>query len=178
MTENEAITAPTPATVPAALAEHAVGLDHVALAVPDLEEAVAFYRDVLGFEVLERRETKGKFTGMVSAVTRCGPLVFVLVQGTSAESQVSRYIARYGAGVQHVAVEVRDLPKVMEGLKASGMKFDTTLIQGSGIRQAFTHRDEASGMMYELIERQEPDGHFTDESVGELFRQLEESGSY
>ena len=166
------------AALPSVLSDNALGVDHVALAVPDLEKAIAFYRDVLGFEVLERRETKGKFTGMVSAVTRCGELIFVLVQGTSAESQVSRYVARYGAGVQHVAIEVKNLPKVMEGLQAAGLKFDTSLIQGSGIRQAFTHRDEASGMMYELIERQEPDGHFTDESVAELFRQLEESGSY
>lgn len=171
-------TEPHSPAVASVLAEHSVGVDHVALAVPDLEKAVAFYRDVLGFEVLERRETKGQFTGMVSAVTKCGPLVFVLVQGTSPESQVSQYVDRYGAGVQHVAIEVKDLPKVMEGLKASGLEFDTTLIQGTGIRQAFTHRDEASGMMYELIERQQPDGHFTDESVAELFRQLEASGSY
>jgi len=160
------------------LADLAVGLDHVAVAVPDLEKSIVFYRDILGFEVQERRETKGVFTGMVSAVMKAGPMILVLVQGTSAESQVSRYVAEYGAGVQHIAVEVEDLPQVMERLREAGIKFDTNLIQGSGIRQAFTHRDPSSGMMYELIERQEPDGHFTDESVADLFRQLEESGSY
>lgn len=160
------------------LADLAVGLDHVAIAVPDLEKAVTFYQDVLGFEVLERRQTQGTFTGMTSAVIKAGPIVLVLVQGTSADSQVSKYVSEYGAGVQHIAFEVKDLPQVMERLEESGVKFDTTLIQGSGIRQSFTHRDPASGMMYELIERQEPDGHFTDESVAELFRQLEESGSY
>jgi methylmalonyl-CoA epimerase len=160
------------------LADLAVGLDHVAVAVPDLEKSITFYQDVLGFEVKERRETKGAFTGMVSAVMKAGPMILVLVQGTSAESQVSRYVAEYGAGVQHIAVEVKDLPQVMERLTESGVKFDTQLIQGAGIRQAFTHRDPSSGMMFELIERQEPDGHFTDESVADLFRQLEESGSY
>lgn len=160
------------------LADLAVGLDHVAIAVPDLEKAVSFYRDNLGFEVLERRETKGAFTGMTSAVIKAGPIVLVLVQGLSEESQVSQYVAEYGAGVQHIAFEVKDLPQVMERLKESGVEFDTNLIQGAGIRQSFTHRDPASGMMYELIERQEEDGHFTDESVAELFRQLEASGSY
>jgi methylmalonyl-CoA epimerase len=160
------------------LAAHAVGLDHVAVAVPDLETSIAFYEGVMGFEVVERRETKGTFTGMVSAVMKAGPMILVLVQGTGSESQVSRYVAEFGAGVQHIAIQVKDLPEVMARLKESGVDFDTTLIQGTGIRQAFTHRDPTSGMMYELIERQEPDGHFTDESVAELFRQLEASGSY
>jgi 4-hydroxyphenylpyruvate dioxygenase-like putative hemolysin len=146
--------------------------------VPDLEAAVAFYRDVLGFEVKERRETKGVFTGMVSAVMDAGPWILVLVQGTSADSQVSQYVSHYGAGVQHVALQVKDLPEVVDRLTEAGLEFDTNVIQGTGIRQAFTHRDPASGMMYELIERQEPDGHFTDESVGELFRQLEEKNAF
>lgn len=160
------------------LAEKTVRVDHVAVAVPDLEPAVAFYRDVLGFEVKERRETKGAFTGMVSAVVDAGPWILVLVQGTSAESQVSQYVSHYGAGVQHVALQVKDLPVVVERLKEAGLEFDTNIIQGTGIRQAFTHRDPASGMMYELIERQEPDGHFTDESVADLFRQLEEKNAF
>lgn len=160
------------------LAEHTVRLDHVAVAVADLEAAVDFYANVLGYEVKERRETKGQFTGMVSAVLDAGPWILVLVQGTSEGSQVSRYVAAYGAGVQHIAIQVRDLPTVVEKLRENGLDFDTTIIQGTGIRQAFTHRDPASGMMYELIERQEPDGHFTDESVAELFRQLEERDAF
>lgn len=171
-------TAPAPVETPSVLADLTVGVDHVAIAVPDLAAAVAFYRDVMGFEVLEERETKGQFTGMVSAVTQAGPLTFVLVQGTSPESQVSRYVEKYGPGVQHVALLVKDLPEVVRRLEESGMEFDTSIIQGTGIRQAFTHRDDASGMMYELIERQSEDGHFTDESVAELFRQLEERDAF
>jgi len=160
------------------LAEKTIRVDHVAVAVPDLEAAVAFYRDVLGFEVKERRETTGVFTGMVSAVVDAGPWILVLVQGTSADSQVSQYVSHYGAGVQHVALQVEDLPTVVERLQEAGLEFDTNIIQGTGIRQAFTHRDPASGMMYELIERQSEDGHFTDESVADLFRQLEEKNAF
>lgn len=160
------------------LAEHTVRLDHVAVAVADLEAAIDFYSKLLGYQVKERRETKGRFTGMVSAVLDAGPWMLVLVQGSSPESQVSRYVEAYGPGVQHIAIQVEDLPTVVERLRANGLEFDTSIIQGSGIRQAFTHRDEVSGMMYELIERQRPDGHFTDESVAELFRQLEEKDAY
>jgi methylmalonyl-CoA epimerase len=173
---TETITATASAT--SVLADHTVRLDHVAVAVADLETAVEFYGRVLGYEVKERRETKGQFTGMVSAVLDAGPWMLVLVQGTSPSSQVSRYVEAFGPGVQHIAIQVRDLPTVVERLSESGLEFDTTIIQGSGIRQAFTHRDPASGMMYELIERQEPDGHFTDESVADLFRQLEEKDAF
>ncbi len=165
-------------TVLSALAEHAIGLDHVAIAVPDLESALTWYRDVMGFEVVERRTTAGKKTGMVSAVLKAGPLIFVLVQGTSPESQVSRFIAHYGPGLQHMAVAVKDLPNLAQRLAAAGIEFDTTIIQGEGIRQIFTARDPRSGMMYELIERQVADGHFSDQSVNELFRQLEAKDSF
>ncbi len=161
-----------------ALAEHAKSLDHLAIAVPDLEASIAFYRDSMGFELKERRTTEGEKTGMVSAVMLAGPITLVLVQGTSPESQVSRYIERYGPGLQHAAFAVEDLPGLTDKLTASGMEFDTTIIQGEGIRQIFTRRDPSSGMMFELIERQIPQGQFSDESVSELFRQLEEKDAF
>lgn len=166
------------ATLQSVLAEHAVQMDHVAVAVPDLEESIRFYRDILGFEVLQRRTTQGVKTAMTSAVLKAGAITLVLVQGTSKESQVSRYIEHYGPGVQHIAIEVEDLPSVARKLEEAGLEFDTTIIQGTGIRQIFTHRDPGSGMMYELIERQEEDGRFTDESVEQLFRQLEASDAF
>lgn len=165
-------------TFASALADYAVGLDHVAVAVPDLEASIAWYRDVLGFEVEERRKTEGRKTAMVSAVLTAGAITVVLVQGTTPESQVSRYVGHYGPGVQHIAIQVENLPELTERLAASGMEFDTSIIQGEGIRQTFTHRDPGSGMMFELIERQSPDGRFTDESVQNLFEQLEASENY
>jgi 4-hydroxyphenylpyruvate dioxygenase-like putative hemolysin len=160
------------------LANHYLGIDHIAIAVSSLEDALSWYRDVLGFEALERRATEGQKTSMLSAVLRGGDSIFVLVQGTSPESQVSRFVARYGCGVQHVAIGVRDLQGAVAKLEAAGLAFNTSIIRGTGICQAFTERHESSGMMIELIERLSPDGHFTDESVAELFRQLEVRGAY
>lgn len=164
--------------IKSALAESASNLDHIAIAVPDLEASVAWYRDVLGFEVRERRTTEGDDTGMVSAVLVAGPITVVLVQGTSPESQVSRYIEAYGPGLQHMAIGVRNLPELAEKLEASGVDFATSIIEGTGIRQIFTARDPGSGMMFELIERLEDGGHFSDESVQNLFRQLEEKDAF
>ena len=162
----------------ATLAKKAINVDHIAIAVRDLEESIEFYEKVLGFETVERRETKGKKTAMVSAVMKAGPLTFVLLQGTTPESQVSRYVEQYGPGVQHIAIGLENLEEVSETLRANGLEYDTGVIRGSGLLQIFTHRDPGSGMMYELIEHVEKGGDFSDESVQQLFEQLEEKDSY
>jgi methylmalonyl-CoA epimerase len=163
----------TPMTL---LGKHAVSIDHVAIAVRDLEESIRFYTGVLGFELTERRRTEGKVTAMVSAVLKAGPITVVLLQGTSPESQVSRFVDNFGAGVQHIAIGVEDLPTVAADLKTAGLEFDTTVIESPGLLQIFTHRDPGSGMMFELIERK--GGDFSDQSVQNLFSQLEEKDAY
>jgi methylmalonyl-CoA epimerase len=157
------------------LASRAEGIDHVGIAVRDLEKALPFYSDILGLTVSERRQTVGEKTGMVSAVLTGGPVTFVLVQGTSPESQVNRFIERHGAGVQHIAVRVRGLAGVMEDLQVRGLEFITRLIKSKGLHQAFAVRDPDSGIMLELIERVGEEDGFDDDNVAELFRQMEES---
>src|ERR1044071_5442399 len=106
----------------AALAKYATGIDHVAIAVHDLEESILLYTNVLGFELVERRRTEGKQTAMVSAVLKAGPVSVVLLQGTSPESQVSKFVEHFGPGVQHLAIAVEDLPTLAEDLKSKGME--------------------------------------------------------
>lgn len=160
------------------LAEKAVAIDHVAIAVRDLEESITFYRDKLGFTLGERRETRGKKTAMISAVMRCGPLTFVLLQGTTPESQVTRYVETYGPGVQHIAVGLTDLVAATDELEQHGLEFDTGLIKGNGLLQRFSHREAGSGMMFEFIEHVTQEGDFSDESVQQLFEQLEAKDSF
>lgn len=161
---------------PMSLGKYARSVDHVAIAVHDLEASIQFFTQVLGFELHERRKTEGKHTAMVSAVIKAGPLTFVLLQGTSPESQVSKFVEHYGAGVQHVAIGVENLPEMAEDLKASGMEFDTNIITSPGLKQIFTKRDTGSGLMIEFIERL--GGDFSDQSVQQLFEQLEQKDSF
>jgi len=162
-----------PATL---LGKYARSIDHIAIAVHDLEESIEFYSKTLGFQLHERRRTEGKVTAMVSAVMKAGPVTVVLLQGTSQESQVSKFVENYGAGVQHIAFGVEDMPTMVEELKGAGVEFDTNIISSPGLRQIFTHRDKGSGMMFELIERL--GGDFSDESVKSLFEQLEAKDTY
>jgi methylmalonyl-CoA epimerase len=160
----------------ALLGKYAKSVDHIAVAVQDLEQSIEFYKTVLGFQLHERRRTEGKTTAMVSAVMKAGPITIVLLQGTSADSQVSKYVEHYGPGVQHIAVAVDNLPEMAEELKGSGLEFDTNVISSPGLRQIFTARDPGSGMMYEFIERM--GGDFSDESVKSLFEQLEKKDAF
>lgn len=160
----------------AGLRKYITSIDHVAIAVHNLEESIRFYVDVLGFELKERRRTEGKLTAMISAVLKAGPVTVVLLEGASPESQVSRFVEHFGAGVQHVAFGVENLPEMAAELKAEGMEFDTTVIESPGLRQIFSKRDEGSGMMFEFIERM--GGDFSDQSVQQLFEQLEKKNAF
>ena len=161
------------------LAEYSMNLDHVAIAVKDLESAIKFYQNLLGFELVERRDVAGKWSGMKSAVMEAGLIVFVLMEGTSPESQICQYIEHYGAGVQHIAIRVDNLAKVKEDLQQRGLKFVVDDIRSPGLEQAFSVRDENSGMMIEIIERNpEAKGNFSDKNVQSLFKQLEEQNLF
>jgi methylmalonyl-CoA epimerase len=159
-----------------AIGKHAVGIDHVAIAVRELEESIKFYTEVLGFELHERRKTEGKHTAMISAVVKAGPITVVLLQGMGPDSQVSKFVENFGPGVQHLAIAVENLPELAESLKSEGLEFDTTVINSPGLRQIFTHREPGSGMMFELIERM--GGDFSDASVQSLFEQLEKKDAF
>jgi methylmalonyl-CoA epimerase len=148
-----------------------LNLDHVAIAVENLSDAINWYTAGLGFELLEQRATTGRHTGMLSAVLRAGDAIVVLVQGTSADSQVSRFISKFGAGVQHMAFAVADLYQALESVRHNGGAADIEIIEGDGIRQVFLRRDPASGVRIELIERN--GGTFTDLTVEQLFREFE-----
>lgn len=158
------------------LSKYATSIDHVAIAVRNLEESIRFYTEVAGFELTERRRTEGKQTAMISAVLKAGPITVVLLEGTSPESQVSRFVDHFGPGVQHLAIGVQNLPEMAEELTAAGMEFDTTVINSPGLRQIFSRRDPASGMMFEFIERM--GGDFSDQSVQQLFEQLEQKNAF
>ncbi|MCC7248183.1 MAG: VOC family protein [Lysobacter sp.] len=153
-------------------------IDHLAIAVRDLEQAIVFYRDVLGFTLMRRLVTRGRSTGMISAEMEFNGIRFVLCQGTEQASQVSRLIDEYGPGVAHVAMRVNDVCSTVNDLSARGMAFDTNVIEGPGLRQAFTTRCDNSGLSFEFIQRDSGQEGFVDTNVEQLFHQLEAKGAF
>ncbi len=159
-------------------ADNGAEVDHVALAVRDLEAAQDEFLSSGVFALHERRETMGRSSGMVSAVLRSKGATLVLLQGSAPTSQVSRFIDHVGPGVHHIALRVRHLPRAMHLVQEAGVEFATRMIEGSGIRQIFTKRDPESHVMVEMIERQCVDGRFSDANVTELFMQLEQANAF
>jgi methylmalonyl-CoA/ethylmalonyl-CoA epimerase len=152
-------------------------IDHIALAVRDLEQAVHLFENVLGFELKARRTIRGARTGMVSAEMEINGMKFVLCQGTEPQSQVSQLIENFGAGVAHIALEVDDVEQTVDVLRGRGMGFDTNVIRGSGLTQSFTTRCPNTGMSFELICRDGEEG-FLESNVQALFDQLEQGNRY
>jgi len=152
-------------------------IDHIALAVRDLEAAIHMFRDVLGFTLKRRLHIKGATTGMLSAEMESNGIRFVLCQGTEPRSQVSLLIEEFGVGVAHIALEVDDVDHTVGALSDRGLQFDTTVIRGTGLTQAFSTRCVNTGLSFEIIHRQGEDG-FLESNVQQLFDQLEQSGKY
>lgn len=152
-------------------------IDHIAIAVRDLEASIVYFSEVLGFHLLRRREITGANTGMLSAEMEHNGIKFVLCQGTEPASQVSRLIQHFGVGVAHIALEVSNAAVAQHALRERGMQFDTDLIRGAGLNQVFSSRDTNTGLSFEFIERN-GEQDFLEENIHSLFQQLERSGAY
>lgn len=149
-----------------------VAIDHVAVAVDDLEAAITELRDHYGFTLLERREVDGDHSGMTSATMRAGGATFVVCQGTSPESNVSQYVSNRGQGVQHVALSVRDHTVLLGRLQDAGADLLTGIIHAPGLDQTFSRRSSSTGLQLEFLSRTDHDG-FEDDNVRELFEAME-----
>ena len=102
-------------------------------------------------------------------------LTLVFVEGTGSGSQVTQFVERHGAGVQHIALHVKDMGQTISALHTR--PFSTPKLDCEPLSQIFSVRDPATGLMLELIERRNYDG-FSDQNVQALFDSLEEKDLY
>ncbi len=132
------------------------GLDHVAVAVKDLDAATAFYRDVLGFELLGREVVEHMRVEV--AVLSAGDLHVELVRPTVPGSGVAKFLDKRGEGIHHLALKVKGIEKALEDfVKAGGSVIDEKPRTGArGSLVAFLHPRSCHGTLIELCERPEP----------------------
>jgi methylmalonyl-CoA/ethylmalonyl-CoA epimerase len=136
---------------------HAKGLDHVAIAVKDLDAAVKYYVEVLGYPAPELEEVEEQ--QVKTAIFGHGMGRIELICPTSADSGVAKFLEKRGEGLHHVCVEVADLEATLARMKAQGVKLiDETPRRGvGGAKIAFVHPKGALGVLTEL--RQGPVAH-------------------
>ena len=129
------------------------GIDHIAVAVRSLEDALPLYRDLLGFE-LQCIEPAEEGTVRVAVLSK-GPHRVELVEPACDDSPISRFLEQCGPGLHHVCLEVEDLDGMLESMREAGVSLiDEAARPGAeGRRIAFIHPRGAGGVLFELSER-------------------------
>ena len=129
-------------------------VDHVGVAVADLDEAIAFYRDVLGMETVheEVNEEQGVREAMV-AVGDTGTCIQLLAP-IDDSSTIAKFLDRSGPGLQQLAYRVTDIEAVAEVLRGRGLRllYDVARRGTAGSLVNFVHPKDAGGVLIELVE--------------------------
>lgn len=138
-----------------------LAVDHVGIAVPDLDEAIGFHCDVLGHRLVheEVNEEQGVREAMI-AVGRTGPdggeapTMLQLLAPTGPHSTIARFIDRSGPGLQQLAYRVSDVDAVSALLRDRGLRllYDEPRRGTAGSRINFIHPKDAGGVLVELVE--------------------------
>lgn len=134
-----------------------LAVDHVGVAVPDLDEAIAFYEDTLGMRVVHREVNAEQ--GVHEAMLAIGPADddgprIQLLAPLTADSAIARFLDRAGPGLQQVAYRVADVEAAATTLRRRGLRllYDAPRRGTAGSRINFVHPKDVGGVLVELVE--------------------------
>ena len=135
-----------------------LAIDHIGVAVKDLDDAVRTYRDRLGF-VVEGGEALPE-RGIEVRFADTGENRIELIGATRSDSEVSSFLDKRGEGLHHICLRVRDLDETLADMKRRGARLiDDTPKRGAHDRRvAFVHPKGACGVLLELVEVPETTG--------------------
>jgi methylmalonyl-CoA epimerase len=127
-------------------------IDHVAIAVNDLEAAIGYYRDTFGADVEHREVVESD--GVEEALLKVAESYIQLLTPTRPDSPVAKYLERKGEGLHHIGYRVDDCGEALDAVKASGGRvIDEVPRPGSrGTTVAFVHPKAAFGTLIELVQ--------------------------
>ncbi|PAB57614.1 methylmalonyl-CoA epimerase [Anaeromicrobium sediminis] len=131
----------------------ALKVDHIGIAVKDLEATLKFYQEVLGLElegteVVEEQKVKVAFLPV-------GDTEVELLESTDKDGPIARYIEKKGEGMQHIAFRVSNIEEAIADMKAKGVRMidETPRYGAGGAKIAFCHPKSTNGVLVELSER-------------------------
>lgn len=127
-------------------------INHIAIAVDDMEGSLTFWRDILGLKLEELRDVSSEASQV--AFLPAGESEIELVKPTTQESGLAKFLAKRGPGLHHVCLEVDDLQAVLDRLKSHQIRLineeaRTTL---EGRKYAFVHPESTGGVLVELYQ--------------------------
>ena len=120
-------------------------IDHIVVAVKDVQEAASLYTDTYGLEASELHDLS--HLGLKAINIELGNAYIELAQPTNPEGPVAKFLAEKGEGIYLIAIQVEDLPGTIEKLKANGAR-----ILGGPPGQTFVHPKSTHGALMMLIE--------------------------
>jgi methylmalonyl-CoA/ethylmalonyl-CoA epimerase len=128
-------------------------VDHIGIAVSNLEESIKFYEEVLGLklhgtETVEEQKVKVAFLPV-------GDTEVELLEATSPDSPIAKFIEAKGQGVQHIAFKVDNIEEALEEMRAKGIRLidEKPRYGAGGAKIAFLHPKSTNGVLIELCER-------------------------
>lgn len=128
-------------------------VDHIGIAVKDLDSTLKFYEDILGIkcintEVVEEQKVKVAFLPI-------GDTEVELLESTEEDGPIAKFIEKKGEGMQHMAYRVDDIEKAIEELKEKGIRMidEKPRYGAGGAKIAFLHPKSTFGVLIELCER-------------------------
>ena len=123
---------------------------HIGIALPSLDNAATFYREILGMTEVEVSDSDGARIEAFQA----GESLVELLEPSGGDTPVGKFIARRGAGIHHVCFEVDDLDAALAKCRASGIRVidEAPRIGAEGRRIAFLHPSSTDGILIELTE--------------------------
>ena len=126
-------------------------IDHIGIAVRSLAESLPFYTDQMGMKLLGRETVEQEKVHV--AMLEAGPSRIELLEASSSDSAIARFLEKRGPGLHHVAMRVGDLVAVARRLEISGAKLLNKPRRGAGGHlYVFVHPASAGGVLWELIQ--------------------------
>lgn len=129
-------------------------IDHIGVAVSNIDEAKKLYEEVFGLEVsgievVEEQKVKVAFIPT-------GNSKIELLESTDPEGPVAKYLAKRGEGIQHMALRVTNITKALEEVKSKGIRVidEKPRYGAGGTKIAFLHPKDTNGVLIELCERE------------------------
>jgi len=127
-----------------------LGLDHIGIAVTNLEEALRFYTEVLGLTA-DAIEDKPEH-GLRIVRVNIGAAQLELIEATDWQRTMQRHLPRQGPGIYHIGVRVDDVDAALAELEHQRVPvIDREPREGDDMRVAFLHPDAAAGTLFELV---------------------------
>lgn len=128
-------------------------VDHIGIAVRNLDERIAYYTETLGLKLLKIEEVPSQNVRV--AFIDAGNVKFELLEPTSEESAIYKHIEKRGEGIQHVAFGVTGIRERMQELREKGVRLlsDEPGPGAGGAEVAFLHPKDSFGVLYELCDK-------------------------